>query len=636
MRAVCEACAQPQPVGWKAGDLCTFCGKSVRHDLRCFWCAKWTPPGKFCRSCGAETVNEALYGAARMLKDAGTDRFSVPKMLRELDPDQIDNFTRIYQRHAILVARHVDDLRFLERFLHQQHWSAQREDELIPQLPWSDEALARHTVTPLPTGDDLAIAQGIQATSPFPQTRQLAAVVRLRRDDWDAYRDVQSAVTSPDPTIRTEAALALSSWRVQTQFDFPGISRETANELEHAPVALVALVRRAMLSNKPIALPPEAITSSDPEIAFTAALAIGDVKRLRVGLTGDQLTRIAAGCALARLGVTEPLAPLIADGPDDVRDPLLRMLARNKQPAPELTSVLIRLIETTTDEHLRARAAQIICKACPPGIALRIARAAQGDRSILQSLIQFANLPSDELVDVGRFMVENNLFSRHQYGMTQIAEVGRMPTSFVLDMFGRADDERRCELCLFAESQLGQRDDETLHRFLLNVLYGDYSAKVRAAAWWSVHRWYRQSDHRGDGPLKLEVAAITRFFGSMANFLPRLTNVLRDYDTLKEVGVFDHLGNLLSYPDDAVGPAIVAEEPLAHDFVRALLNVLKNRDYYANLRTGAAKTLCLIGKHPRWQDEILADLTAFLANEDGDLVYYVKKVIATITGKSDD
>jgi hypothetical protein len=101
MRAQCEGCGKPQPPDWKAGDLCSFCGKAVRHDVRCYWCAKWVPAAKFCRSCGAAVVEERLYGAARMLKDAGTDRFTIPKQLKEFDPDQIENFSRIYQRHAI-------------------------------------------------------------------------------------------------------------------------------------------------------------------------------------------------------------------------------------------------------------------------------------------------------------------------------------------------------------------------------------------------------------------------------------------------------------------------------------------------------------------------------------------------------
>src|SRR5579871_973837 len=122
-RAICEVCSHPQPLDWKPGDLCTECGQAVRREVRCFWCAKWTPAGKFCRRCGAAVLEESLYGAARMLRDAGADRFRIPQLIGELDPDQLENFTRIYQRHAAVLERHLDHLRFLEGFLHQKIWS---------------------------------------------------------------------------------------------------------------------------------------------------------------------------------------------------------------------------------------------------------------------------------------------------------------------------------------------------------------------------------------------------------------------------------------------------------------------------------------------------------------------------------
>ena len=55
MRAVCEGCGAVQPHDWKAGDLCGACGQAVRRDVRCFWCAKWTPQGRFCRACGIKS-----------------------------------------------------------------------------------------------------------------------------------------------------------------------------------------------------------------------------------------------------------------------------------------------------------------------------------------------------------------------------------------------------------------------------------------------------------------------------------------------------------------------------------------------------------------------------------------------------
>src|ERR1043165_7058304 len=167
MRAICEACTAPQPAAWRAGDLCVQCGQAVRREVRCFWCAKWTPAAKYCRSCGAACVDDRLYGAARMLKDAGTDRFTVPKLLQEFDPEQVENFTRIYQVQAAIVARHVDDVRLLERHLHHRGFSAALEDALIPQLPWNEQAVAAMQPPPLPAGDDLTMATALQAASPL-------------------------------------------------------------------------------------------------------------------------------------------------------------------------------------------------------------------------------------------------------------------------------------------------------------------------------------------------------------------------------------------------------------------------------------------------------------------------------------
>jgi hypothetical protein len=135
MRAACEACGRPQPVDWRPGDLCVHCGQPVRREVRCFWCTRLVPAAKFCRRCGAAVIEAAQYGAARMLKDAGADRFTIPKMLVELDPDQIETFTRIYQQHAGIAAHHVDQFRFLESCLEQNGWSDELDERLAAEMP---------------------------------------------------------------------------------------------------------------------------------------------------------------------------------------------------------------------------------------------------------------------------------------------------------------------------------------------------------------------------------------------------------------------------------------------------------------------------------------------------------------------
>src|SRR6185295_8830437 len=274
-----------QPPDWKAGDLCSFCGKAVRHDVRCYWCAKWVPAAKFCRSCGAAVVEEKLYGAARMLKDAGTDRFTIPKQLKEFDADQIENFSRIYQRHAIAVARHVDEVRFLERFLRQKHWSGALDDQLVPQLPWSEEMLGRMSEPAPRPGSDLETVKAIQESTPFEVTRTLCKLVRLRLQDWEIHREACSEFHHGDPAIKAEAALALTGWRVWSSCGIPReLSPPLTEELQKPAFKVEAAVGLGALGREEKDLLREALASTDLETAFGAALVVGDLDRLQAGL----------------------------------------------------------------------------------------------------------------------------------------------------------------------------------------------------------------------------------------------------------------------------------------------------------------------------------------------------------------
>src|SRR5579864_6945059 len=350
MRALCEGCGKPQPPDWKAGDLCSYCGKPVRHDVRCYWCAKWVPAARFCRSCGAAVVEERLYGAARMLKDAGTDRFTIPKQLKEFDPDQIENFSRIYQRHAVAVARHVDEVRFLERFLHDNTFSIALEDQLVPQLPWPEETLARMSAPPQSPGDDLTVAKAIYASTPFPSTQALAALVRLQLRDGDSYPDACSAFSSSDPAVRAEAALQLTGWRVVHTWGRPrNLDREIAAELERSPRKLEAAVRLGLLNRGNRVLLQEALTSPDPETAFAAALVLGEVDRLRAALLGDDLQKSAAGSKLISLGIIKPVVEPIRKSAKEVQWELVDSLARRKEAAPEAADMLLEIVESTDD-----------------------------------------------------------------------------------------------------------------------------------------------------------------------------------------------------------------------------------------------------------------------------------------------
>lgn len=605
MRALCEACGQPQPPDWSPGDQCVHCGQSVRRELRCFWCAKWTPAAKFCRSCGAETVEPRLYGAARMLKDAGTDRFTVPKQIRDFDPEQIENFSRIYQRHAIAVARHVDDLRFLERFLRQKAWSAALEDQLIPELPWPEETLARMSEPPTPSAGDLATAQGLAKTSPFPTTRALAALVRLRLDDWGAHKDACSVFFSSDAALKAEAALALASWRVLYGVGRPrDIGRELFDELGRSPFKAEAAVGRGLLGSGDPELLREALASKDPDVAFGAALVLGDVDRLQAGLKGGDLEKSAAGNKLIQLGVIKPVVKVVEKSKGEVLRELVEGLVRRKEAAPEAADALLEIVETTEDDTLRERAVRVLCRQLDPAWVGRILKKAGDERYIYQSLLQAPGLPPASAVEVGEHLLRSGRFTMSQYGMSHVAEKGIMPATFVPLRFVAADEKTRLELLRLAESQLEHGGDEELHRFVMGVVWGDFPAKTRAAAWWVLHRWYRhQGEYRGEGPFKLEKEAVERFFGSVAAFVPRLTAVLRDPGTLKEVGYYEMLANVLAKADDAF-VAGASEELLD-----ALLAAARG-DYWPNTIEAFIKLAARIGATERWRSKTLDALRA--------------------------
>jgi len=610
-------------VGWQAGDLCVHCGQAVRRDVRCFWCVAWTPAARFCRHCGAETVDERLFGAARMLKDAGTDRFTVPKMLRELDPEQVENFTRIYQRQGAVVARHIDDLRLCERHLRQAVWSATAEDALVAELPWDAKRLAA-MAPPEQDGDEPARLRAIHASSPLPIARTLAALALLRHDDEAALADARAALAHEDPAVQGEAALILAGWRAQTAFNLRGLDRQLAEILRAMP-GTPAAVRLAWLSrHDEVALPADARDHADAETAFTAALVAGDRDRLRAALAGDALMRIAAGCALVRLGESEALGPVLTEGPDAVLDELLHTLASAKAAAPALEGELLAILTGHPAARLRERAARVLIRSCRPGQGLRIAELARDDRSIWQSLLQSPAVGPEDLQAIGLLLVRRGRFSMNQYGMSDAAKDGRMPIGFVQAAWAEADGEARHELCRFVEAQLGHRDDEALHRFLMHVVFGDHPAKLRAAAWWSLHRWYKRDEHRGEGPLALEPAAIRRFFGTVADFVPRLSAVLSDHATLKEVGLYDRLAALLGYGDAAIGPELIACPAETLQLVRQLLRVMAGEDYHPHLRSGAAKALLHVAGHPLWRGEVREAVVTLQAAKAG--MYELEKL----------
>ncbi|SPF55875.1 hypothetical protein SBA4_750025 [Candidatus Sulfopaludibacter sp. SbA4] len=293
-------------------------------------------------------VEPELYGAARMLKDAGTDRFSVPRQLREFDAEQIENFTRIYQEHAVVAAHHVAQTAFLEQYLEQRHWSAALDDTLAAELPWSIERFEkmRSAARRVPEHlEGLDRARAIGESTPFRETWALATLARLALEDWTACNEAAQCLVTTDETILWEAALALSHWRVLRGPGSPADRRQLLDALRRCPLKEPAALRLALLGEPGGGpLPPE---------DFGAALVTGDVARLSTAAhEGDPLMQFAAAQRLIELDAAAPAAGVLRSATPDRQLALLRLLERRKRPVPELKEALFEVAANAQERQV--------------------------------------------------------------------------------------------------------------------------------------------------------------------------------------------------------------------------------------------------------------------------------------------
>ena len=142
MRAICESCARPQPLDWRAGDHCVWCGQAVRREVRCFWCANWTPAVKFCRTCGAATVDSARlrrgpHAQGRRLRPFHRFRASSPNSIRTRSRTSPASTRSMPPSLRITWSRSS----FWSSIWSRSTGARALEQSLAPQLPWPLERL---------------------------------------------------------------------------------------------------------------------------------------------------------------------------------------------------------------------------------------------------------------------------------------------------------------------------------------------------------------------------------------------------------------------------------------------------------------------------------------------------------------
>ncbi len=583
MRAVCESCGAVQPADWAAGDRCTSCGEPVRREQRCHWCARYTPAGRFCRSCGAETVADAHYAAARMLKAAGVDQFSIVERLASFDAGRIEHLTRLYQRQAALVARRVDDLAWVESHLVGSGWARELDDRLTALLPIDEadvESVLGHPEPPIDlraddrvgapmgrTDDDVARMRRLAASDEDP-TATLAAVALVRCAWWSGPSEVtaaESALADPDRRIADEAALAFGHWRARFAARELVPRRRLVAALGECTNRVEADLALALLGEGP-PVDRAQLADADPDRAFTAALALVDVERLRPALR-DPDRRRAAALVLATAGhagaLTGALSSIGSLG-DDTLAEVLDELHRHREPYPVLRNELWT-VARGADAAAR-RAASLLVTIGRPEDAIPLLEL-DDSMSAVQDVIQRMPIEGPDLVEACRWLVDRGRFAPSQYGVSTLAETGRIPDDFIPSVWSRAaDDTQRADLLRVAEEQLLARRDERLHAFVLGVVFaphGSVSAKVREDAWWSLLRWYGREEYASKGPLVLAVEPIERFFADgVPGFVERFLGVLLDPSTDEHLTLAECLGDLLRYSPEEGLPGLVGADAL--------------------------------------------------------------------------
>lgn len=495
--------------------------------------------------------------------------FAIPKLIREMDPGRLDVFSGKYARQRASIARHVDDVAFVETFCIQKGFAAADEEAWVSSLPWASEA--EHLPQP---NDPLERLKIIEERSMSATAQRLATIARLYVQDWSVWRSVSQMSGTDDP-VAVEAMLAISWWRMQTEM--PSLRKLQLQGLATLPFPEHVAVRLALLGAP---FDAEAVArarmSADPDLRFAAVLADANPGELSGLLDdADQHAQNAAAMRLARTGQLALLDRWLRTAPTEIQHLILQNHAYDKVRTPSpLRDALVYILEHTQKADIVDYCGMLLARRPTLELALRVAQFSRGQTYVVQALMRDdVGLTPSELGQVAVVLAERGWFSKNKYGVDEAARRGALPDDLIVKAFDRVDDEQRIELCYVAEQQLGGTKSEITHGAVMRIAFGPYSHKVRAAACWALSRWYASQPelgYRSKGPMALEPSAIARFFPSISEFLRMLIAVLNDYATLKEVGYYDWLAHLFGEIDAARARALDIDPVLTRELVAAM------------------------------------------------------------------
>ncbi|SET01820.1 hypothetical protein SAMN04487998_0943 [Hymenobacter actinosclerus] len=671
MRATCENCSQVQPPDWKPGDLCGRCGHAVRREKRCHWCTELTPEGNYCRQCGAGLVPDERYGAARWLKHLGSDQFVIPERLAAMPAEQADHFNRLYQRHAIIIERHIDDLVRAESQLRQRGWAQALEAHLLPLLPLPDDQLQALQLPPHQGTTEAEKLLETRLNSPFSRTRTLAALARLRI--WaleptaydEAYHpDIElahAALTLDDAALRLEAALVMSHWHFLANLHFRVYDTELRSALYaikdqlplEAAVGLALLATAWGRQSEPI--PAEALTTGDDDLAFGVALAAALPDPLHAALRSPR-RQFAAALVLLKTDQEFELGPLLAEFDDQRLVTLFSLMLRRGLPHLRLRPFLQPLRRRTDlSEELRGALQNMRVLNLEPGDARELLRETVADPSTyrfgqdcsyINSILGWPALPPGDVRELAQDLIERDLFLFDKLpALRALLEQQALPMQLLFDNL-RTAPEGACpgllNMVTYWLAAAPHAERLRLHQFLRDIVQvGDAPPKIQKEVFNKLTSWYYGTPNDPGSRLGFTKRGATAYFGSAEAFVEYLVTGFEKQEALaarwEEYNLFEmnkhshevrrHLEDMLKTvgrgEDDPVGrTALLALlAPLPASLISRLRSVLvqiAQDDQATELgRQWAVVLLGHLSQHAPWRKAARADLTTLLANTNG-------------------
>lgn len=241
--------------------------------------------GAPCEVCTAERVKPDDFGVARLLVEAGVDRYALPGRVAAMRPGERGGLASRFEAQWGALTGRREEARFVVAALALHEHLERIERALLAALPARPDGLAALAGGPAAPFDDEARLDEIAADSPLPEIRELAQLARLRvgRGDRSALALAHGLAQGQDGRA-VEASLALGRWFLARPG--PGrVSPELAAAIEARlgdPKAATELAARLVAAGRDPGEPAiaaaleHAAQVHDPDTRLGVALALDD------------------------------------------------------------------------------------------------------------------------------------------------------------------------------------------------------------------------------------------------------------------------------------------------------------------------------------------------------------------------